>query len=136
MVARVRFETEKKKPTNNVGYGKPPKATQFKPGQSGNPKGRPKGVSNFSTDVLNALHTPVRVEKAGRVRHETSQMAMLMVLREKALKGDPKALQQYLNLAVQFNTAEPVALSQKLAPKDEEILAAYVRGLDRESGNE
>jgi hypothetical protein len=29
-----------------VGYGKPPKASQFSPGQSGNPKGRPKGARN------------------------------------------------------------------------------------------
>ena len=29
-----------------VGYGKPPKSTQFKPGRSGNPKGRTKGSRN------------------------------------------------------------------------------------------
>ena len=29
-----------------VGHGKPPEATRFKPGQSGNPKGRPKGKKN------------------------------------------------------------------------------------------
>lgn len=34
------------KPGYDVGYGKPPKATRFKPGQSGNPKGRPKGAKN------------------------------------------------------------------------------------------
>jgi hypothetical protein len=28
-----------------VGYKHPPKRTRFKPGQSGNPKGRPKGTS-------------------------------------------------------------------------------------------
>ena len=33
-----------------VGRGKPPLHTRFKPGQSGNPKGRPKGVRNFKTD--------------------------------------------------------------------------------------
>jgi len=29
-----------------TGYGKPPKAHQWKPGESGNPKGRPKGSRN------------------------------------------------------------------------------------------
>ena len=29
-----------------VGYKTPPKNTQFQPGQSGNPKGRPKGTKN------------------------------------------------------------------------------------------
>jgi hypothetical protein len=35
-----------------VGYGKPPKHTQFKPGKSGNPQGRPKGTKNLKTDLI------------------------------------------------------------------------------------
>ena len=38
-----------------VGYGKPPKSGQFKPGQSGNPKGRPKGAKNFKTELATVL---------------------------------------------------------------------------------
>ncbi len=34
-----------------IGYGRPPKAGQFKPGQSGNPQGRPKGSTNLATDL-------------------------------------------------------------------------------------
>jgi hypothetical protein len=32
-----------------VGYGRPPLATRFRAGQSGNPRGRPKGARNLST---------------------------------------------------------------------------------------
>jgi hypothetical protein len=32
-----------------VGYGRPPLATRFRPGQSGNPRGRPKGARNLSS---------------------------------------------------------------------------------------
>ena len=34
-----------------VGYGRPPKATQFKPGRSGNPRGRPKGAKSEDTMI-------------------------------------------------------------------------------------
>ena len=48
MVKRVRLTRAVETSTGEVGYGKPPKHSQFKPGQSGNPQGRPKGSRNSS----------------------------------------------------------------------------------------
>ena len=47
-VKRRRFRVDE---SDKVGYGKPPLHSRFTRGQSGNPKGRPKGVRNFKTDV-------------------------------------------------------------------------------------
>jgi hypothetical protein len=71
-----------------VGYGKPPKSTQFKPGHSGNAKGRPKGVRNFKTDVKKTLTTPIKVTTDGKSKKVSTQLAVLLRLREQALKGD------------------------------------------------
>ena len=75
----------------DVGYGKPPVHSRFKPGQSGNSKGRPKGVRNFKTDVQATLKAPVRVTRGGKPRNVSTQAAMLLRLREKALGGDNRA---------------------------------------------
>jgi hypothetical protein len=44
-----------------IGYGRPPHATRFKPGQSGNPRGRPKRSKNGKTLLLEALNETVLV---------------------------------------------------------------------------
>lgn len=110
-----------------VGYGKPPVHSRFQPGQSGCPAGRRKGVRNLITDVKRTLMTPVRVKEAGRMRKRSTQEALLMVLREKALQGDGRAIDRLLELARRFNNdpTEP-GLAQPLAADDLAILAAYV----------
>ena len=51
---------------HDAGYGKPPRHSRFKKGQSGNPKGRPRGSRNFSTDVKATLEEPIRVTITAR----------------------------------------------------------------------
>jgi len=51
-----------------VGYKKPPLHTRFRKGQSGNPRGRPRGSKNFSTLLADALNEPVVVTEDGRRR--------------------------------------------------------------------
>jgi hypothetical protein len=49
-----------------VGHGKPPRHTRFKKGQSGNPRGRPKGSKNLPTLLTEALNEPVVVAENGK----------------------------------------------------------------------
>jgi Family of unknown function (DUF5681) len=110
-----------------VGYGKPPIHSQFRPGQSGNPAGRRKGVRNLRTDVMRMLATPVKVKEGGRTRTRSTQEAALMYLREKVFKDDTRALDRFLELAVRFNDdAAEVGPAQPLPADDQAILAAYV----------
>jgi hypothetical protein len=107
-----------------VGYGKPPTHTQYRPGQSGHP-GRRKGVRNLKTDVKRTLAMPVKVKEGGRRRTKSTQEAALMVLRERALNGNTRALDRFLELALRFNNDE-AGQAQQLTADDRAILAAYV----------
>ena len=80
------------------GYGKPPRHSQFKQGQSGNPKGRPKGSRNFSTEVKAMLKKRIRVTDQGESKTVSSLKAALLRLCDKALKGDARELVQFLEL--------------------------------------
>lgn len=51
-----------------VGYGKPPKQRQFKPGESGNPAGRPKKAESDPIDISEVLNESVLTKSAGVVR--------------------------------------------------------------------
>src|SRR5919106_6241110 len=108
-----------------VGYGKPPKHTQFQKGGSGNPSGRRKGVRNLMTDVRRTLKVPVRVKANGRPRNVSTQEGALLLLREKALKGDGRALDRLLELARLYNNdpGDPGG-SPPLSQDDQAILAA------------
>jgi hypothetical protein len=110
-----------------VGYRKPPAHCQFRPGQSGNPAGRRKGVPNLATDVKRTLGTSVKVKEGDRTRTRSTQEGALMVLREKALRGDGRSLDRLLDLAVRFNNdAAETGPAQALSTDDQAILAAYV----------
>lgn len=84
---------------NQVGYCRPPKATRFKKGQSGNPKGRPKGSLNVATVFSKTLREKVVVNENGQRKTMSKLEAALKQLTNKAASGDTRALRLLLELA-------------------------------------
>jgi hypothetical protein len=80
-----------------VGYCRPPKKTRFKTGQSGNPKGRPKGSKNEATILRNIFNRQIESREGSRVRKISVLEGMLLKFAEDALKGNPKSAAFLLN---------------------------------------
>ena len=73
-----------------VGYGKPPAATRFAKGRSGNLKGRPKNRRReVPYDAV--LGKMVTIREDGRERRVTAAEAFLLQLTRKGLAGDSAA---------------------------------------------
>jgi hypothetical protein len=88
---------------DKVGYGRPPKANQFKPGKSGNPKGRPKGSLNLVSDLAAELGEPITVREDGRTRRISKQRALIKSLLAKGIQGDVRAAAAVLALYARVN---------------------------------
>src|SRR5712671_3490225 len=118
--------------TDETGYKKPPQHSRFQPGRSGNPRGKQKGVRNLGSDVKRTLEVPVRLNEQGRARRVSTQHAVLLRLREKALKGDARSLDRFLELAKIFNNSSAVESvgDEALAAEDQAILDAYDERFD------
>jgi hypothetical protein len=76
---------------NAVGYGRPPKHSQFKPRRSGNPNGRAKGSKNFNTLFSEELMRTITVTENGkRIRMPKRQLLAKQTI-NKALDNDHKS---------------------------------------------
>ena len=78
-------------PEESVTDKQPPRDTRFKPGQSGNPKGRPKGSCNLSTKILQQLRQLVTVTKGGKPVKMTKADVIANQMVDGSMKGDHKA---------------------------------------------
>jgi Family of unknown function (DUF5681) len=106
-----------------VGYKKPPRGTQFKSGQSGNPKGRPKGSKAFPTLVLEELKAWIAVTEGGITKRMSKAQAIVKQLISRAIKGDLRAT-ALINALVRVATANQPAADTPLSPEEQEILNA------------
>jgi hypothetical protein len=71
---------------DGVGYGKPPKRSRFKPGVSGNPKGRPKRRPvELAGLIESVLSAPITFKEGGRSKTTTRYELSLKKLIEHAV---------------------------------------------------
>jgi Family of unknown function (DUF5681) len=117
--------------TYKVGYGKPPKARQFKRGKSGNPKGRPKGSLNLATDLTAELGEHITVREDGRPRKVSKQRALIKSLMAKALQGDVRAMTSLLALYARVITEPPSDDNQPLDTDELQVLRRFAPRLLR-----
>lgn len=120
-----------------VGYGKPPKHSQFKPGfDPRRPKGRKPGAKNMKSAIAAMMESPTTVRTAdGGTRTISTAEAIVRKLRELALSGNLGAISKALELQHKFlslaaekeedRTASNAQSPSELAEADRAILAVF-----------
>lgn len=95
-------------PPNKVGYGKPPQHTQFRKGQSGNPRGRKPKLEPSRTklqqqmDFLAVAEDSITITINGKAKKVSGFQAAVLKLQQKALSGDKHAMTLYFQMADKF----------------------------------
>jgi hypothetical protein len=113
-----------------VGLGKPPRSTRFRPGQSGNPGGRPKlerDVAKLVDKELDAI--VVGTGDDGKQVKLTKRQLIAKRLVAEAAKGNLKAIDRIFDLAGKRGTD-----GNALIGLDPAILASFLRRHDRGLG--
>ena len=107
-----------------MGYGKPPQRTQFKKGESGNLKGRPKGVKNLASLFEKELNERLLVSENGRRRTISKREAMVKHLVNKAVSGDKRLMQLLLEeiRLIESRTSSPGSDSQIFDEADRQVI--------------
>jgi hypothetical protein len=114
-----------------VGYGNPPKEHRFKPGQSGNRKGRPRGTKNTGTLLRELLDRKVEVRSGSTLRKISLRQAILTRFAEAALKGDTKSA---AFLFQRYDVLDEVHEPVKATPDEQEIIDTYMKSYVKKRG--
>ena len=88
---------------HTIGFGKPPKHSQFKAGKSGNPKGRPKGRISTTRLLEKHMDAKVAVNIGGKPKKVSRREALVLSVIGDAFKGNEKIRRNFLDLVMSFD---------------------------------
>jgi hypothetical protein len=109
----------------SVGYGRPPKYSQFKPGQSGNPAGRPKGRRNLHTELIEELNETVDFTEKGEKKKITKARAIIKAVVAKAAGGDIRILAMIVEKLLVAQLDPDAAAEEGIGQSDQAILERF-----------
>jgi hypothetical protein len=112
--------TSSNNPPHQVGYGRPPIESQFKPGRSGNPSGRPKRRRSLRSDILAALDAPT----ASADGDTTKQERLARELVNHALEGDPLAIKIVTQIALEPHH-DQAEHEDQLTPEEQQLIQNF-----------
>jgi hypothetical protein len=108
-----------------VGYGQPPLASRFKPGISGNTRGRPKGSKNLKTLIREAMTASISIQEGEKTRRVTKLEGVVLRQLQSALKGSDRAALAVIKMAHQLRfleDSESATVETALSAEEERIL--------------
>ena len=117
-------------PPYEIGYGRPPRQHRFRPGQSGNPKGRSKGSRGLKTDLRAELEARMTIRINNEPVSDTRQRLLLRALSSRAAAGDVRAAAILIPIIIQVLGVEDRGSDRKvLSPLDHSILDEMLQSL-------
>jgi|GEM_PF-992464 len=120
---------DKTRKGSGVGYCRPPLATRFRPGTSGNPAGRARGLKSVARQISDVLTQKITVTRNNRPVRLTLQEVMFSSIAAKAAKGDLKCVAFLLTLQDRFRDSAATTLTPEvLSDTDQAIIAEFLRG--------
>lgn len=110
-----------------IGFRKPPSGTRFKPGCSGNPRGRPKGSRPIGAVLQNIVQQKIAVTENGKTRKIPVLEVMLRRLANDALRSEPRAMKLMLSLLDRFQDSAETGIDvNAMMAEDVAILQRYL----------